>query len=262
MVLLNSFLVYSQDDVLGKEYGLDTVPFAKVMLLPLQKVNYLSDADQKIIQNSELNGKDLVDTLTQELNFHIEAQLIGKYEEVYSIMLDSFPDHVKDRKAILNAVGYKYETPTPLVKERERNYFTRTKFKIKDKIATLKKERSTVTEGELTTEYVNRQKKEQYYNAIPARKEMLRYYSKKYKADLFLFINQLEIKTVYSSQQDRWADKYYREVWVHFSVYDADSEHFYGDVVKVKFNSRSSNFGILVRNTFPEIGRYIETVMP
>jgi len=258
-LLMLVFNIQGQIDVLGSSYAEDTSSKPSIMLVPCPSKNYLSDADGKILKQTDLKGKDLTETILDELYFHIHAQLLGAYD-VYSIQDDQVLDHQKDLQAILSGVGYKYETPTPIQKEKNKNLVRRFKSKLESKLAIDKGE--TVTEGQLTTEYISRSKKELCYNTVLHSREMLPYYNEKYGSDLFIFLNQLEIKTVYATQQDRFADNFYREIWVHFSIYDKESKLYFGDVAKIKFNSRTSDLNTIVRNTFPKVGSYIEFSLP
>ena len=261
LVFLFSFIIVSsafgQTDVLGSTYEGDTSSKPNLMLIPCPERNYMSDADMVILKNTELNGKDLIKTVIDELYFNVHAQLLGSYE-VYTIADDQVADHQKDLASIMSGIGYQYDTPTPAVKERNKNVVSRYKAKLENYLAAA--EGASVTAGELTTEFVRRAKKEQYYNTVLHSNEMLPYYNEKYNADLFIFLNQIEIKTVYATQQDRY--KYFREIWVHFSIYDKESKLYFGDVAKIKFNSRASNLQTIIRNTFPKVGEYISFTLP
>lgn len=252
--------VIAQTNVLGNEYENDTTPKPSLMLLPCPEKNYFSDSDFEIIKNTDLKGKDMISYIMDELYFNVHAQLLGDYE-VYNIKDDSIQDHQIDLRAIQGGLSYKYDTPTPELKERDKNAVRRFKWRLENKLAE-KDNATTVTDGELTTEFVNRKKNGEFYNAKPYKKEMLAYYHEKYQADLFIFLNQIEIKKMYGSQADRWAERYYREIWVHFSIYDKSSNLYFGDVVKIKFNSKASNLQTIIRNTFPKIGEYIEMTLP
>ena len=79
LVFLLSFMIVSsafgQTDVLGSTYEGDTSSNPNLMLIPCPERNYMSDADMVILKNTELNGKDLIKTVIDELYFNIHAQL-------------------------------------------------------------------------------------------------------------------------------------------------------------------------------------------
>jgi len=92
--------------------------------------------------------------------------------------------------------------------------------------------------------------------------KMLEYFSAKYGVDLFLFVNQFEIKTKYEKCMDRAVNNFKREIWVHFSIYDSKGEQLYGNVVGVNFFVQSNDMNSLIRSSFPLIADYITDNLP
>jgi hypothetical protein len=87
--------------------------------------------------------------------------------------------------------------------------------------------------------------------------ELLKMLSDKYGVDLFVFINQLEIKTNYNDCIDFQLKIYEREIKVHFSIFDKYGKQLAGDVAISLFPSNSNDIGEIMAGNFPSISSYI-----
>lgn len=256
LTVVSVFAVSAQDDVWGTNDD-DTV--TNVLVVPLNPDFYMSDADADFQKHTKYRPQEIPGKWRKALDFNLESQLMGKCET--RMMLDDTSSDVqKDITAVYGGLSYSYQTPTPLLKEQEKVNFKNVRDKLKKKLDG-KKNKEDVTSGELTTEFAQRKKDDQFMQGKAFRDEMIFYYVKKYEVDLILFINQLDVKTVFVEQQDKWAKNYTRQVAVHFNIYDSQANMVWGDVVRVNFNSNSDNMETMIRNTLPMAAEYIGDVI-
>lgn len=252
IVLGVCFNTFAQDDVWGTD---DDDTTTNVLIVPLNADFYFSDSDHDFQKANQIDPKTIPGKWREALDFNLQAQLMSSCE-VEMMLSDTSKDVHKDIKAIYGGLKYSYQIPTPVLKGKEKVSFKNVKDKVKDKLDE-RKEIETTSDGEVTTQLGKRQKTDQYMDGRVIRNEMVYYYADKYKVDLILFVNQLDVKTILVEQQDKWAKKYTRQVWVHFNVYDKQANMIWGDVVKIDFNSNSDNLDKIIRNTLPLAAEYI-----
>ena len=92
--------------------------------------------------------------------------------------------------------------------------------------------------------------------------ELLTKLSEKYGTDLFVFLNQFEMKTHYDDCLDLALKIYKRELKVHYSIFDATGKQLYGDVAVVYFPSNSNDIIEIMSRNFPKISDYIAKTVP
>lgn len=257
VLVITSFGAIAQDDI----WGTDNDTITDVLLLPLNPDFYISDCDHKLAKAKALDAHTFPRRFREALDFNIQSQLMGVCN-VIPMLTEESEDIQKDITAMYGGLTYSYQTPTPLLKEKEKVNIKNIRDKLKAKVeATLTKDKGDVTEGQITTEYVDRSKNDQYMHAKVIRQAMIDYYVNKFDFDLLLTINQIDLKTVALEQQDMWAGNYTRQVWVHFDLYDTQGNVVWGDVVKVNFNSNRDDIDMIIRNTLPDAATYIANII-
>ncbi len=210
----------------------DSTKHHKVLLIPYNPMMHLSDADNDI---AEYSGKDQ-ETLRKMFRMGLTQRINGKIFEVYdsqSLLTEYAKGNDDDLDMIYGSIGYSMENVIPLKKDSVDSKGKKVKAK--------KEEKHDST----------------YMNVKLSHPELLKALSEKYGADLFVFINQFEIKTDYNDCINFQLKIYEREIKVHFSVFDKYGKQLAGDVAVSLFPSNSNDPGEIMTGNFPSISSYI-----
>jgi len=89
--------------------------------------------------------------------------------------------------------------------------------------------------------------------------QLLGDFSRKYNVDLFVVLNQFEIRTNFKDCMDLDLKIYDREVRVHYAVFDRDGKQVHGDLAVSHFLSNSNDINEIMRENYPRITEYILT---
>jgi hypothetical protein len=223
---------------------------------------YLSDADHDIADRNEKSLLEVQQAFRYGLDINITARVLSKYD-THQILTDTTVEARKELGALHKTLSYRYEKPGgKLYKEPE-------KKGVKNWFKKKKTTREKVDDAEDLSNYdfvdgsVRRAEVERkYMHAKIYNTEALEHFHTKYGTDLFLFINQFELKTNYQHCLDRATNNFVRDVLVHFSIYNVAGEFLYGDVITVMFSSNTNDLGKIIQKNFPVIGDEISERLP
>ena len=209
----------------------------KIMIIPFEPLMYMSEIDQKINQQTKWEFKEIREFFRHQL----DAQLKLKFQSISSPVVSFYSDSAKTAKDL----AYIYQS-------------TAISFDIigKPTATTVEnKKQNGIKNGQLVVE-ISEDKK---FTSIKTKnKELIPYLNKKYKSEYFVFINQLDIKSVPDSY-DIASDSYQREVTVHYTIIDKDSKLITAGAATSKFTSKENNPKKIVALTFGPIASYIAT---
>ncbi len=230
------------NDALHSE--IDTV-YKKILLVPYNPIMHVSDADHDIAEYSEKNVTELRTMFRLGLTEAVGAQLVKVYP-TYSLISDASKETEKDLNMIYGSVNYSMDTVFPVAHPATK--------------ADSLKRKSVLSKKQLKKVKEIRELK--FMNIGLSHPELLTLLSQKYGADLFVFLNQLEIKTNYDDCLDLALKIYRREIKVHYAVYDAFGKQLYGDVAVVDFPSNSNDIKQIMQANFLKIAEYIVQTIP
>ena len=222
----------------------------KVMIIPFNPYNYLSDADRELAKINDRNPEEISTLFRYGLNYDLSARILSR--DSYDILTDTTIDSQKDLFLIYSSIHYQFEKPMDaFAKDSEENKSIREPDLFgnggepdeKDETIKLFEKKETV---ESTGD-------KKYLNAVITHPEIFANLQKKYGTDLFLFINQFELITNYSHCLDRSKNYFERKVVVHYSVYDVNGKQLKGDAVEVTFSSGETNIDKIIAEKFPVI---------
>lgn len=209
----------------------------KIMIVPFEPLMYMSEIDQKINQQTKWEFKEIREFFRHQL----DTQLKLKFQSIASPVVSFYSDSAKTAKDL----AYIYQS-------------TAISFDIigKPTATTVEnKKQNGIKNGQLVVE-ISEDKK---FTSIKTKnKELIPYLNKKYKSEYFVFINQLDIKSVPDSY-DIATDSYQREVTVHYTIIDKDSKLITAGAATSKFTSKENNPKKIVALTFGPIASYIAT---
>ncbi|MCB0395273.1 MAG: hypothetical protein KDD36_01390 [Flavobacteriales bacterium] len=238
--------------------------YHKVVLVPYNPMMHLSDADVDIVQYSGLPLKKVHARFRGELNATLNMQL-KKIYPLKDLMMEEIENESEDLDRIYHSIGYKMEKARPSYLNEEAKEASKKTIFEKMGIGKNAEENPEPTNeaSEGADAYIQYHDKDrEYLESKISDPDLIPYLSNKYHADLFVFINQIEIKTNYTSCLDLANKVYEREIRVHFTIRDAEGKVVLGDVAVTVFPSNSNDIGEITANNYPMISEYIAKSIP
>jgi len=219
----------------------DTILYSKILIIPYNPMMYLSDGDDDLAEYSEKNKEQIRAQFRSGLLQSVDVKLMTSYE-THTFQTNVGRDEQRDLETIYGSLNYQMDTVYPvthLVKDTTRlaqKLFGKNKTKTNQPV--------------------------RYMNVKLSHPELLAMYSKKFGADLFLFLNQFEVITHYDDCYDLALKTYRREIKVDYSVFDATGKQVYGDVATVSFSTGLNDINEIIAKNFPVISNYIYKNIP
>lgn len=210
----------------------------KIMLVPFENRMYLSEIDYHINKETKLNGKQIKATMRDGLNEQLYKKLKAKMNVV-----DLLEDTVKTKKDLENIyqyLSYQYQ------KVPDQNNY---------KAPGKEKEEKTIHNGQLTVES---NADARFMNAKIKNATLVPYLHNKYKTDLFLFINELDIKAVNGSPADMTSNSS-RKIVVHYTVYTFDAKEINSGIAEVDLPANINNPSKISSAYFSKLADIITT---
>lgn len=207
----------------------------KIMIVPFEPKLYMSEFDQKFNTQTQWNFNQIREFFRHQL----DNQLKLKFQSIASPVVTFYADSVKTAKDL----DYIYKSTT-------------ISFDLIDKPTaptTENKKESGIKNGQIVVE-VSTDKK--FTNIKTQNNELIPYLNKKYKSEYFVFINELDFKSMPESY-DPATDTYQREVVVHYTILDKDSKLIMAGAATSKFTSKENNPKKVAALVFPPIAAFI-----
>lgn len=207
----------------------------KIMVIPFEPKLYMSEIDQKVNQETKWN----FDQIREYFRHQLDNQLKLKLQSIESPVVTYYIDSAKTSKDL----EYIYKSTTiafdPMAAPTAPT-------------AEVKKQ-SGIKNGQLVVEMGGDKK---FTNTKFNNKELIPFLNKKYKSDYFVFINELDFRTVMDSY-DLASDTYLRETTVHYTIVDSTSKLIAAGAASYRFSSKTNEPKKIVAATFSPIAAYI-----
>ena len=207
---------------------------ASVLVIPYMPDMHLSDADPDIAIGSEMEFPEM----RSELRKGLVRALNKNFQEIYDVpglQKDFANQSERDIEILYHSLQYENDTVYTL-KESKR-------FALVDSLGKKLKPRKETT----------------YINIGIADEMLIPDYSKKYNADYFIFLNELDIKTYYDDCLNLALKIYRRDLKVHYSIFNKSGKQIYGDVAIASFDTNTNDVKEINSKYFPVIANYILT---
>jgi len=227
--------------MLKAQEGVHNMPGAKkelsgkIMLVPFEPKLYMSEIDQKINQQTKWDFNQMREFFRHQLDNQLKLKLQSIESPVMTFYIDSAKT-AKDLEFIYKSTSIsfdKVDQPTAPTVDN--------------------KKESGIKNGQLAVELSSDKK---FTNLKLSNTELISFLGKKYKSDYFVFINELDIRTL-SETYDLASDSYQREVTVHYTIVDAASKLIAAGAATSRFNSKINDPKKIVSQTFSPIAGYI-----
>lgn len=239
-IALNLFsqISFGQNTTINRDKTSKEVGLHKVMLIPFEPKLYNSEIDYQINKETKLSGKEIKYKFRDGMN----EQLFKAFKNNKYAVVDLMEDTVKYKKeteAIYQHLSYEY-----LKVPNQENY----KAPEKDK-----KEKAIV-KGQVNVE-TNTDAR--FMNAKITNPKLVPVLYGKYKTDVFVFINQLDIKAAMSTTELSGTGNEYRKIVVHYTVYSYDAKEINSGIAEQEFPSDLNNPAKIVDKYFSKVAETI-----
>ncbi|MDQ3046662.1 MAG: hypothetical protein M3R27_03870 [Bacteroidota bacterium] len=205
---------------------------ARIMIVPFEPKLYMSEIDQKVNLETKWKFEQIRENFRHQLDNQLK-QKIQSTKPVISFYSDS-AKMSKDLQYIYNSTNITFE-------------------KIDKSAKPTAEDEKKIKNGQLAVSINNDLK---YTNTAVKEAEMLGYLNKKYNAEHFLFVNELDIRTVPESY-DLASDSYKREVVVHYTILDKSGKVLHAGLSRSLFSSKENNPKKIVSSAFSSVASAI-----
>lgn len=243
LILLNfmlfAFYVQAQDKTISsgnKPSAKETLAKHKIMLIPFENRMYMSEIDFMINKESKLSAKQIKAVMRDGLNEQLYKKLKPKMPVV-----DLLEDTAKTKKDLENV--YQYLSYQYLKVPNQDNY----KPPVKEK------EEKTIANGQLVVESNSDVR---FMNAKLKNATLVPYLGGKYKTDLFLFINELDIKALNGSPADLNSTST-RKIVLHYTLYTLDAKEINSGIAEVNLPTNVNNPSKIINTYFAQLADII-----
>jgi hypothetical protein len=209
-------------------------PIGKIMTVPFEPKLYLSEIDKKINAQTKWN----FDQIRENFRHQFDKQLQLKLKNSASV-ISFYTDSAKMSKDLEYLYGATRLCFDPLNKPSSLN--------------SLPTKISGIKDGQVAVEMSSEKK---FTNVLLTDKDALLYLNKKYQAEYFVFVNQLDIKNDPDSY-DITTDTYRRNLDVHFTVLDKQGKLITCGIASSTFSSKENNPKKIVATSFSPAAAYI-----
>lgn len=235
------FSFRAQDKTIGAKNTAtrETSGAHRVMIVPFEPKLYLSEIDMAIHRETKLTGPQIRhgfrDGLSEQLYHHLKNSGYG----VLDLMQDTVR-YKKDIEGIYQYLSYQYQ------KVPDQNNY---------KAPGKEKEEQKIRKGQLAVE-TNDQNR--FMNAKITNPKLVPLLYGKHKTDLFIFINQLDIKAMGSKDPtDLSAGSDKRKIVVHYTVYSLDAKEINSGIAEAEFENTLNNPKKIIDKHFSAIAATI-----
>lgn len=235
----------------------------RIVVLPFKPADYKSDADGDLSLANNLGPSNVKQFFRSSFDSALCAQLSSRFN-VIQLGADSPGYYKEDLTSFYNVSGTSYEAPQLFwtsPKPSTKLGVSDTKTRVLDFIgitAKSSKELTTVEGGTIRTNNPDTR----YYRTTIGNANIFPYMADKYQADLFLFINMMEVKTRYDQCIDLENKNYQREFTIHYTVYDKNGKLVVGNVITLLYPSKSNNINAIIEKNFAVLSTEIAKTLP
>lgn len=248
-----TFKIFAQEPVFHSGPTYDV----RVLIVPFDPKIYYNDATEITAKESGSTHDEIMQFYRREFNRMLNVALMDSCI-IVNLMTDDTRQARQDISDLYSGIGYEMKLkmqnkPEDPDDEPKEGFFHKISKKNK-KNQIQEREKTRMHQGEIIS---NRQSNENHYVHIYfTNKEVLSEISRRRGVDLFLFINQFEIKGVYGTYMSGDPDLK-RNFRVHFSMYDSMGNLTHGSYGVTEIPFYLADKQKIVDRYFPEVIRQI-----
>ena len=239
-LLISSTLVGQNKTISSKNKNERDIAAAhKVMIIPFEPRLYMGEIDMNINAETKLSAKEIKYKFRDGIN----EQLFKAFKNSGYLVLDLMEDtarYKKDLAGIYQYLSYDYQKIPD-----------QTKYKTPEK----EKDEKKIEKGQLAVE-TNDQAR--FMNAKLGNAKLVPMLHAKFKTDIFVFVNQLDIKASgYTTPGDLDRGNSNRLITVHYTVYSLDAKEINSGVAEQEFETDLNNPKKIIDKYFSKIAANI-----
>lgn len=215
----------------------ETLSKHKAMLIPFENRLYLSEIDHLINKETRLSAKQIKAAFRDGLDEQLYKKLKSRMGVVS--LLDDTTKTKKDLENIYQYLSFDYQKVPD-----QSNY----------KAPKSEKDPKQVEKGQLVVE-TNSDKR--FMNAKIKNATLVPYLNGKYKTDLFVFVNELEIRAASAAANYDMNANTPRKIVVHYTVYTYDAKELNSGIAEAELPYNVNNPTKIVNSYFSVIAETI-----
>ena len=245
--------------------------YSRVLIIPFEPKMYISSADKEISSRTKLTHQEI----RENMRYGISNQMrhaVGKGMKSVSLLHIDTGAVGRDLGYIYNSIGYKYK-PLPaedVARNKQNEDDQKPVNRLKGSFNKLIKH-DNLDPKETTggTRIKNGQIQstvsygEKFMNTSIHNPNLLKVLSAKYQADVFLFINELNIEAAAPASRAGLSTlSYKRKVKVHYTIFNKDGKELHGGAAIVHMPSATNDMNKIINNYFPILAQNMSDNIP
>lgn len=226
-----------------------------VLIIPFESHYYLSDVNRTLARSNQLTTDEIISRFTNA----IDQSLLYAFEEkctVNSFYLLDDEESKTDLAYLFKNRKLEYELLEKTEEESKLKKFSKAFQKKQDESY----QSGGIENGQVVTK---RDVRERYMKAVIKDGQVLDSISSKFENDYFLFVNELDINTLYGDALDMQTMQYDREIKIHYTLYHRDGSILSTGISKTTFPSSQNDINEIIKGYFPILAKQIfEALFP
>ena len=267
LLILSGLIGFSQDQTVGKK---ERITFEvdksgnkikkKVLIIPFDNKMYMSEVDREIAEENQIDFNQIRAKFRKNLNELLFIALNENYK-AFS-MLNEDKELQEDLMRVYYSIGFKYDVieKTPEEKELEKKTSGIQSMSFSNKKKQESKTSTGIQKGELIS---NPNSEIRFMNSVIANPTILEHLSRKYGAELLVFINQMDIKHSADATAYTLADNTSnREIKVHYTIMDIKGKQQSAGAAFSSFPGNDNNINNIINSSYPNLVKKILSSLP
>ena len=251
LVLLSiSTHIFSQETTKGDVSNNTNSNKGSVLIIPFEPKLYISDIDNQIAVKNEMNFQDIKAKFRAALDQNIFITLKNYFTPLSFYTLNE-EEARTELSYIYNSIGYKYEVLEVEVEDESQGKKFANKFKKKENNDEYVE--ASVQNGQVVSQVDNREK---YMKTVLSNDQLLTSLNKKYQAEYYIFINELDIKRGGDSQYTNSSKTQDRTIKVHYTIFNNKEEVSSGAIITT-FDENENDINKIIKSQFGIIAEKI-----
>ena len=259
-VLVFSSLVNAQVELDWNNSG-SSERTKRILLVPFDSRIYFNDATGIIAQAEGQTHDEIMMYFREQFNLQLYNAMIDSCV-IINLLSDNTRQAQEDISDLYSIISYELglamqNQPEDPDEAETLNYFQKRKAEKEEarKIEEMQNSKTRIVNGEI----VGRRQptEDKYLHIVFYNPEVLQEIAKRRDVDLFLFINEFDIKGNYGDPYLSGSSKSERTMKVHFSLYNAQGKLVHGSFGENTIPFRLDDKKEIVNNYFPEVIRQI-----
>ena len=220
-----------------------------ILMVPLQQKMFITDINKDLADANKMTSSQLIDRFTTAIDQVFRYTFEDKCT-LSSFYLIEDQEAEEDLRYIYENLGLEYELVSKTIEKKGIEKFKSKIKKPKDEDY----QRGQIHNGEIIT---RRDPRERYMKAVVKDPKMLDSMQTKFGNRFFLFVNELDINTVYGNTHEMSRMNYEREIKLHYTLYHENGEILSTGISKTRFPSQLNDIDLIIKNYFPKLAEYI-----